>query len=66
MINTEIYDEVFRVLNQTAFDTACRAALYAASEIGKRPENKGKLIVVIISSFGERCLSTPLFADLID
>ena len=80
VLNTEIYDEVFRVPNQAAFDTARRAAreegllvgissgaaLYAAIEIGKRPENKGKLIVVIIPSFGERYLSTPLFADLID
>jgi cysteine synthase A len=80
VLNTEIYDEVFRVPNQAAFDTARRAAreegllvgissgaaLYAAIEVGKRPENKDKLIVVIIPSFGERYLSTPLFADLVD
>ncbi|MDR3515853.1 MAG: cysteine synthase A [Azospirillaceae bacterium] len=80
VLNTEAYDEVFRVPSQAAFDTARRAAreegllvgissgaaLYAAIEVGKRPENKDKLIVVIIPSFGERYLSTPLFAGLVD
>ena len=80
VLNTAIYDEIVRVKADDAFNTARRAAreegllvgissgaaLWAGIEIGKRPENAGKLIVVIIPSFGERYLSTPLFAGLVD
>jgi cysteine synthase len=80
ILNTAIYDEVVRVKNDDAFDMARRAAreegllvgissgaaLWAAAQVARRPENKGKLIVTIIPSFGERYLSTPLFANLSD
>ena len=80
VLNTKIYDEVVRVKNDDAFAIAHRlareegilagissgAAVWAALEVGKRPENAGKLIVVIIPSFGERYLSTPLFDGLRD
>jgi cysteine synthase len=80
VLNTKIYDEVVRVKNDDAFDFARRAAreegllvgissgaaLWAATQVARRPENKGKLIVTIIPSFGERYLSTPLFANLAD
>jgi cysteine synthase A len=78
VLNTKIYDEVIRVKNDDAFETAraCAreegllvgissgAALWAAMRVARRPENAGKLIVTIIPSFGERYLSTPLFANL--
>ncbi|MTI10449.1 cysteine synthase A [Curvivirga aplysinae] len=78
VLETEVIDEVIRIANETAFATARNAAateglpigissgaaLAAAIEIGKRPENKGKRIVVILASFAERYLSTGLFEGL--
>ena len=78
VLNTAIYDEVIRVKNDDAFTTARQmatdegllvgissgAATWAALELAKRPENAGKLIVVIIPSFGERYLSTALYQHL--
>jgi cysteine synthase A len=78
ILNIKIYDEVFRVTNDQALNTARKlatdegllvgissgAAVWAALEVGKRPENKGKLIVVIVPSFGERYLSTVLYQHL--
>ena len=78
ILNVKIYDEVVRVKNDDAMNTARRmasedgllvgissgAAVWAAMEVAKRPENKGKIIVVIIPSFGERYLSTPLYNHL--
>ena len=78
VLNTAIYDEVIRVTNDDAFATARQmateegllvgissgAATWAALELAKRPENAGKLIVVIIPSFGERYLSTALYQHL--
>jgi cysteine synthase A len=80
ILNTEIYDEIIRVKNDDAFDIARRmareegllvgissgAAMWAGLEVARRAENAGKLVVVIIPSFGERYLSTPLFANLED
>ena len=80
ILNAGIYDEIIRVKNDDAFETAQRmakeegllvgisagAATWAALQVAKRPENTSKLIVVIIPSFGERYLSTALFSSLLD
>lgn len=76
-LNTDIYDEVFPVSNNEAFATgrlvaategllvgiSSGAALAAGAALGKRPENVGKTIVVILPDTGERYLSTPLFSE---
>jgi cysteine synthase A len=78
VLNTHIYDEVITVRNEDAFEVAraaareegllvgisSGAALWAAMQVAKRPENAGKMIVTIIPSFGERYLSTALYANL--
>jgi cysteine synthase A len=78
ILNTKIYDEIIRVKNEDAFNTAramatkegllvgisSGAATWAALQVARRVENKGKLIVVIIPSFGERYLSTDLYKNL--
>ena len=80
VLNTKIYDEIIRVTDDDALETARRmareegllvgissgAATWAALQVANRPENEGKMIVVIIPSFGERYLSTALFANLAD
>jgi cysteine synthase len=80
VLNTKIYDEIIRVKDEDALDTARRmaneegllvgissgAATWAALQVANRTGNAGKLIVVIIPDYGERYLSTPLFANLAD
>lgn len=77
VLNTEIYDEVIPVSNEEAFATgrligrsegiltgiSSGAAVHAAIELAKRPENKGKNIVVLLPDTGDRYLSTPLFTE---
>ena len=77
ILNTSVYDEIFPVSNDDAFQTgrllgksegvlvgiSSGAALYAAIEIAKRPENEGKNIVVLLPDTGDRYLSTPLFGE---
>ena len=76
VLNTAVYDEVIRVSNENAFAAgkaiaveegvlvgiSSGAALHAATELAKRPENKGKVIVVLLPDSGDRYLSTPLFS----
>ena len=77
VLNTQIYDEIFTVTNDEAFATgrliahkegilvgiSSGAALYAAAQIAKRPENKGKTIVALLPDSGDRYLSTPMFTE---
>ncbi|MCQ2412918.1 MAG: cysteine synthase A [Sphaerochaetaceae bacterium] len=76
-LNTKVYDEIITVSNENAFATgkaiaredgvlvgiSSGATLYAATELAKRPENKGKLIVAFLVDTGERYLSSPMFAE---
>lgn len=78
ILDTSVYDEIIRVKDSDALETARRAAreegllvgissgatIWAGLELSKRAENKDKVIVVIVASYGERYLSTPLFASL--
>jgi cysteine synthase A len=80
VLNRQIIDEIIRVRNEDAFSTARRmakeegilvgissgAAMWAALQVARHPVNTSKLIVVIIPSFGERYLSTPLFSNLME
>lgn len=77
VLNTQIYDEVFTVTTEEAFSTGrliahkegilvgitSGAALYAATELARRPENKGKTIVALLPDSGDRYLSTPMFTE---
>ncbi len=77
VLNTDIYDEIIRVPNEVAFETARRLAteegilvgisaganVWAATQVGLRSEHEGKLIVTVLCDTGERYLSTPLFTE---
>lgn len=77
VLNTQVYDEIFVVTTQQAYESGrliahkegilvgitSGAALYAAAEIAKRPENAGKTIVALLPDSGDRYLSTPMFAE---
>ena len=77
VLNTNIFDEIIRVKNEDAFATgrelsrtegllvgiSAGAAVWAATELAKRPENAGKVIVAVLPDTGERYLSTPLFSE---
>lgn len=77
VLDTQVYDEVFTVTTEQAYATGrliahkegvlvgitSGAALYAATEIAKRPENKGKTIVALLPDSGDRYLSTPMFTE---
>ena len=77
VLNTKIYDEIIAVSNEDAFETgrligrsegvlvgiSSGAAVWAAIELAKRPENEGKNIVVLLPDTGDRYLSTPLFTE---
>ena len=77
VLNTSVYDEVFRAENEDAFQAAkllakkegilvgisSGAALHGAIELAKRPENEGKVIVALLPDSGDRYYSTPLFAE---
>ena len=76
VLNTSVYDEIIKVSNEDAFAAgkaiaveegvlvgiSSGAALHAATELAKRPENKGKTIVALLPDSGDRYLSTPLFS----
>ena len=76
-LNTSVYDEIITVENEEAFETgrtlarkegllvgiSSGAAVFAATQLAKRPENKGKIIVALLPDTGERYLSTPMFAE---
>ena len=76
-LNTKVYDEIITVENEDAFATgrelarkegllvgiSSGAAVWAAAQLAKRPENQGKRIVVLLPDTGDRYLSTPMFAD---
>ena len=80
ILNTKIYDEIVRVKNDDALDTArslakleglfvgisSGAAVWAALQLARRNENEGKLIVAILPSYGERYLTSPLYASLME